>query len=485
MPAVLLHLLGSFGLKCNAFPLHFAGHFRENRAMMDWPTSTYKTVVVDPPWPTGGYADKPKGSQTGVAPTRHPYALMSVDEIAALPVPDILAPDALAFIWTTSRFLPTAFAVCEGWGLTYMCTMVWDKIWGPKPIPYPMYNAEFILVAKRGRPRFLDTKRFRLVNQWPALIDPSIKNMNQRVSSAKPEGFYALLRRVTPAPRIDIFGRRAIVGFDSWGNEAPGMSHNCGSTCKRKTGESCATCRVGGGHSRRPHATPAQIGAAVGLYFDGLSYRRCAENVDEILGRPTNPATVYRWVQEQTRRAGDVVNEIKVDTGDEWVADELTVNVGGEQYWLFNVMDSETRFVLAAYLSPERTTRAAQTAMAMARERAANPPKIIKTDGLRSYRQGVSRAFPTFPVKHVVSQGIRAQINNNLSERLQGTFRDRDKTLRALKRRDTGQAYIDGLVLNYNYFRPHGGLRGKRPAEAAGAAMPFRNWREVAEMESA
>ena len=228
------------------------------------------------------------------------------------------------------------------------------------------------------------------------------------------------------------------------------MSHNCGSTCKRKTGESCATCRVGGGgYIHRPHATPAQIGAAVDMYFDGLSYRRVAENVDEHFGRPTNPATVYRWVQEQTGRANDIVRDLKLDTGPEWVADELTVNVGGEQYWLFNVMDAKTRCILSAYLSPERTTRAAQTALALARERSANPPERIKTDGLRSYQQAVRGAFPTHPVKHVVSQGIRAQINNNMSERLQGTFRDRDKTLRALKKRESGQTYVDGLVLHY------------------------------------
>ena len=153
---------------------------------------------------------------------------------------------------------------------------------------------------------------------------------------------------------------------------------------------------------------------------------------------------------------------------------------GGEKYWLFNVMDSRTRFVLAAYLSPERTTRAAATALSLARERASSTPRVVKTDGLASYQQGIKTAFK--PVKHIVSKGIRATINNNLSERLQGTLRDRDKTLRGLKSKESGQQYLDGLVLNYNYFRPHQALNGKRPAERAGAEIPFESWRDVASM---
>lgn len=36
-------------------------------------------------------------------------------------------------------------------------------------------------------------------------------------------------------------------------------------------------------------------------------------------------------------------------------ADEVVVRVGGRQFWLFNVMDSKTRYILAAYLSKRRT----------------------------------------------------------------------------------------------------------------------------------
>ena len=120
------------------------------------------------------------------------------------------------------------------------------------------------------------------------------------------------------------------------------------------------------------------------MYFDGLSYRRTAENIGDYFGRKTNAATVYRWVQEHTRRATGLVSDFKIDAGPEWVADEIAVKVGGRQYWLFNVMDADSRFILSAYLSPERTTRAAATALSMARERATNAPRTIKTNGLAS-----------------------------------------------------------------------------------------------------
>ncbi len=250
------------------------------------------------------------------------------------------------------------------------------------------------------------------------------------------------------------------------------MGHKCTSdNCKRRTGERCDTCRSGSvgkrlvvldanGKPVKPegkhaHGTAYERGVAVDMYFDGLSYRRVARNMEQYFDRKTGPMTVYRWVRELTAKADDVLRPMKVETGPEWVADEMVVKVGGRKLWLFNVMDSQTRFVLSAYLSPDRHTRAAQTALALARERSETAPDVLRTDGLRSYRRALPRAFPTKKVKHTVSQGIKAEINNNLSERLQGTFRDRDKVLRGLEGRDTGQAYIDGLVLHYNYFRPH------------------------------
>ena len=59
------------------------------------------------------------------------------------------------------------------------------------------------------------------------------------------------------------------------------------------------------------------------------------------------------------------------------------------------------------------------------------------------------------------------------------------RTLCGMKQRESGQAYLNGLALNYNYFRPHQALAGKKPAESAGAVIPFESWRDVASMTEA
>ena len=185
----------------------------------------YATVVIDPPWPIqfGNGKDtlrevfdknqlNPVG-QRGKAPgyAKLPYDSMELIDIAALPLASVLLPDSLLFVWATMKHLPDVFPMLEGWGVRYHYVMTWHKPWGPKPLTRPMYNSEFIVVAGRGSPDYLDHKAFFTAYSWP----------NLRKHSQKPEEFYDLLRRVTSGPRLDIFGRRRIAGFDSWGLEAP------------------------------------------------------------------------------------------------------------------------------------------------------------------------------------------------------------------------------------------------------------------------
>jgi len=58
-------------------------------------------------------------------------------------------------------------------------------------------------------------------------------------------------------------------------------------------------------------------------------------------------------------------------------------------------------------------------------------------------------------------------------ERMNSEVRDREKVKRSLKTTDS--PVFDGLQLYHNFFRPHMGLNGKTPAEAAGITIEGEN----------
>ena len=221
------------------------------------------------------------------------------------------------------------------------------------------------------------------------------------------------------------------------------------------------------------------MGSAIRDFYTGKSYKQIAEGLKEEydLEKEPSKATIYEWVRDYTDRAVGQMQDHKAQTGGDWVADELMVDVGGKKMWLWNVMDAKTRYILASHLTPRRDAQAARVVLRKAALAADAPPKSITSDKLRSYIQPIRDVLPE--AEHIQSEGIRASVNNNLSERLQGTFRDRIKTLRGMDSRKTGQRYLDGWTLTYNLFRGHEALGNKTPGERAKVAPPFREWADV------
>jgi N6-adenosine-specific RNA methylase IME4 len=164
----------------------------------------YNVIVIDPPWEMEKIEREVRPNQR-----EFDYPTMSEEELAEFGVADVAADDCHLFCWTTHKFLPVALRLVEGWGFRYVLEMVWHKPGGFQPVGLPQYNCEFVVYARCGAPKFVETKAFNCCFQAP-----------RREHSRKPDEFYDMVRRVTNGRRLDIFSREKRPGFDQFGNEA-------------------------------------------------------------------------------------------------------------------------------------------------------------------------------------------------------------------------------------------------------------------------
>lgn len=228
---------------------------------------------------------------------------------------------------------------------------------------------------------------------------------------------------------------------------------------------------------------PEQVGMALNSFFTGTSITKVSRNVQPTFDTtPPSKASIYEWMVDYSKLAKAKVANDKPRTGDTWVADELVARIGGGKVWLWTVMDTKTRFILASHLSHTRTIADAERLFQEAKERAGRQPKFIVTDKLAAYPEGIERVWGG-DVKHTPARGLRYPENNNMMERLNGSIRERTKVMRGLKSIRTAEIILDGWETYYNYMRPHMGIGNKTPAEVAKVQRPFTDWAMVARMD--
>ena len=163
----------------------------------------YKIIYADPPWKYGSdYQDK-------FGHARSHYSTMDQSELCDLPIKEVCMPDCVLFLWVTSPKLPEGLEVLRAWGFDYKTSFVWDKI----KHNYGNYNSvrhEFLLIGGIGSST-PDVKK---------LHDSVISIERTNKHSEKPEYFRSLIDKLYPkGDRIELFARKNIEGWSTWGSE--------------------------------------------------------------------------------------------------------------------------------------------------------------------------------------------------------------------------------------------------------------------------
>jgi transposase-like protein len=225
------------------------------------------------------------------------------------------------------------------------------------------------------------------------------------------------------------------------------------------------------GFSKARH-DPFLIVAAIDLYLTGLSTRQVQQHLEMMYGCEVTAMTVYNWVRRYTRLIANYAKTLQPRVGGQWHADEMNVKTRRAQAYLWNVLDRRSRFLLISALTRGRGEREAARILKGAFRFANKKPSRIVTDALASYRQPVKSLKVR---QHVFGPRFSNPRNNNVIERLHGTLRTRYDRLGRLGGVRSGGGLAEGVWLNYNFIRPHLGLAGKTPAEAAGIGAKGRN----------
>lgn len=270
----------------------------------------------------------------------------------------------------------------------------------------------------------------------------------------------------------------------------------CGSTDLIKYGtyndsqyylcKSCEHKSVGKDAYPNMHYPKELVVRSLEYYYNGMPCEKITHTFNDMRDLDMPKSTVWRWVIKYSEMVNDYVLSLKPYLSDVWVADETVVSIWGEQYWFWDIIDTDTRFLIASHLSKTRSMNDATELFYKAKIRSKTRPSFVITDRLLQYPRAFNKVFYSRykeeRVEHLTSHGFKSAINTNLIERFHGTIKQRYKIMRDLKEPHSASVVLDGFVTHYNFLLEHSYLDYTTPAFYGGIDRDVRNWGDLIEL---
>lgn len=221
-----------------------------------------------------------------------------------------------------------------------------------------------------------------------------------------------------------------------------------------------------------------QVSSALDDYYKGKSISDICDSLLTHHGNKPSTKTVYGWITKFTDVAVNQFKGYQPDVGGVLVADETVIRLDGKNYWCIDIIDRDTRFLIATKLSANREMKDIKSLMEVVKARIGKTPKRVLTDGWKGYIDGIELVYGA-DAKHIVTDPFSRYDNTEIIERWHGTLKERTKVLRGLKSVETANKFLDGFLVWYNYLRPHESLQGRTPAEEAKINYDCKTWVDV------
>ncbi|WMI80926.1 MT-A70 family methyltransferase [Anaerotignum sp. MB30-C6] len=174
----------------------------------------YQIIYADPPWE---YKESGSGVRGCAGLAERYNGVMTKDEIFKLPIEKISDETSILFLWVTFPRLEQGLETIKAWGFEYYgLGFDWIKTskngnpsWGMGY--YTRQNTEVCLIGVKKKPK---------------RIKPLVRNVlsvvhsERREHSRKPDCIRDYIVNICgDIPRIELFARQCVDGWDCWGNE--------------------------------------------------------------------------------------------------------------------------------------------------------------------------------------------------------------------------------------------------------------------------
>ena len=183
--------------------------------MIPFPNKKYNIIYADPAWKfsSAKYQDGKRGFGTRV---ENFYPTMTCKEICHLPVKEISKDDCILFLWTTDSHLLEAIEVIKSWNFKYKTIgFTWVKKYKSGSYcynfgAYTLKSTEICLIALKGK-----LKNIKKSNNIKGLVFAERTKHSKKPDIIRNK----IVELCGDLPRIELFARQKVDGWDSWGNE--------------------------------------------------------------------------------------------------------------------------------------------------------------------------------------------------------------------------------------------------------------------------
>jgi len=225
------------------------------------------------------------------------------------------------------------------------------------------------------------------------------------------------------------------------------------------------------------------IASAMGMYYGGMPLDAIQQQFRQDHDLDMSESNYWNWVKRFTKEAIKQAKDFKPTVGDQWVADETYMKLGKRNVYFWDIIDADTRYLLATHVSFTRSGRDAKRLMDLAQDRAGKSPKVIVTDKLAAYIMAIDDTFGG-EAKHRQGGPFDLVHSTSLIERFHRTLEQRTRVFQKFKDIDNIRLLTDGWLINYNFFKQNEGCGNIPPAQAMSKIVPFKDWNDIVRPES-